>query len=217
LCRTDIEQDARSPPGNRRPKSVADKESERAMREIAPIEELRGEHDVVLAKMNEFAQAVTRLQTGEEASWAEIGEDVGAHAAELQEALLAHFRKEEDALFPDVLSMVSRGAPRADILSHFFQDEADDDLKAHTVLRGRLKDVRAVLEGAAQVGKVDGAAAAGLNTLVGLAKDLLERHAKKEHELVFPMIERLLDESQMAAVRERMQGISRGECAGAGH
>ncbi len=181
------------------------------MTEMGPIAELRGEHDVVLAKMNELAQGVVRLQTGEEANWAEMGQEVGARAAEVQEGLVVHFRKEEEGLFPDVLSMVSRGAPRADILSHFFQDEADDDLKAHTILRGRLRDVRAVLEGAGQAGELDGAGAARLKTLVGLAKDLMERHAKKEHELVFPMIERLLDESQMAAVRERMRGISKGE------
>jgi len=187
------------------------------MSERSPTEELRAEHVVALAKMNEFAQAASYLQSGKETTWNRAGEDVRARASELQEALLLHFRKEEDGLFPDVLSMVSRGAPPVDILSHFFGDEADDDLKAHTVVRGRLRDVRALLDGAAQAGQLDGAAAARLDTLVGLTQDLLERHAKKEHELVFPMIERLLDESQMAAVKERMQEISGAQRRRAGH
>lgn len=181
------------------------------MSERSPTDELRAEHDVAFAKMDSLADAVARLQRSEADRSADVGEGADACAAEVQRALLLHFRKEEEGLFPDVLSVVSRGAPRVDILSHFFGGEADDDLKAHALLRGRLKDVRGLLDEAAQAGQLDRAAAARLDTLVGLTKDLLGRHAKKEHELVFPMIERLLDEPQMAAVRERMREISKAQ------
>lgn len=178
------------------------------MNETSPIGELRADHDAALAKMNELAEAVSRLQNARAAGPMQAGEEVQALTGQLQRALLLHFRKEEEALFPDLLAMVSRGAPAVDILSQFFGEEADDDLKAHALLRGRLRDLCAVMKDASERGRLDEAGAARLDTLVSLTKDLLERHAKKEHELIFPMIARLLDESQMAAVRERMKEIS---------
>ncbi len=184
------------------------------MSETTPVDALRAEHEVVLGKMRELAEAVLGLRAEEGKQWREVGEGLRSRAGELREALVVHFRKEEDGLFPDVIGMVAKGAPRVDILSSFFGAEADDDLKAHTLLRSRLKDVAALLDGAEEAGECDSATAARLGTVVGLAKDLLERHVKKEHELVFPMIERLLDDSQMAAVGERLEKIDRAARAG---
>jgi hemerythrin-like domain-containing protein len=48
-----------------------------------------------------------------------------------------------------------------------------------------------------------------LRGLTNATRDLLERHADKEHKLVFPMIERLLDPEQMAAAGERMRALRR--------
>ena len=172
------------------------------MSERTPVDALRAEHEVVRGKMSELAEAVLGLRAEEGKQWGEVGEGLCSRAAELRDALVMHVRKEEEGLFPDVIGMVSRGAPRVDILSSFFGAEADDDLKAHTLLRSRLKEVAALLDGAEEAGECDTATAARLGTV-------LERHAKKEHELVFPMIERLLDDSQMAAVGERLAKIDR--------
>jgi hemerythrin-like domain-containing protein len=180
------------------------------MSEMLPTDELREEHKVAVALVRELADAVSRVKGGEACGEREAIEGARERALEVQKVLHLHFGKEEEGLFPDVLVVASRGAPRVDILTQFFSEEADDDLKAHTLLRRRMKDMLSLLEGALQSGRCEEATAARLGTLMGLSKDLLERHATKEHELIFPLIERLLDDAQLAAVRERMRAISRG-------
>jgi len=177
------------------------------MRERRPTDELRAEHEVVLGEMRGLVEATARLRSGEGESWLEVGDDLRARLGDLRERLLLHFRKEEEGLFPDVLRVVARGAPRVDVLTHFFGEEADDDLKAHALLRVRMRDLAGLLEEAREAGRLEANARMRLGTLVDLMRDLLERHASKEDRVVFPMIERLLDDSQMAAVWERMEAI----------
>ncbi len=181
---------------------------ELAMSDGLPTDDLRAEHRDALEQVIALEAAVGALQAGQSGDWAQARVELQRRIKRLREGLLLHFRREEEGLFPDVLTMVSRDAPRVDILSQFFQEEADDDLTAHTLLRARTKDLSDALDEMAQAQEIDATSAARLATLVGLTKDLLERHANKEHELVFPMIERLLDESQMAAASARMREIS---------
>ena len=177
-----------------------------------PTDELREEHQAALDGFEGLRQALEGVRGGggadgggadESRAWAGLRKRLD----EVRALLLLHFRKEEDGLFPDVVSLVSRDAPRVDILTHFFGEEADDDLKAHTLLRGRLRELTEMLEG--EAAGLGDEAQPRLESLLGMSRDLLERHAAKEHKLVFPMIERLLDESQMAAAQDRMESLSR--------
>ena len=178
------------------------------MSERLPTDELRAEHDVALGQINELVEAAAGVRNRESRAWEEVGRGLRERVEELGGALLLHFRKEEEGLFTDVVAMVSKDAPRVDILAHFFEEEADDDLKAHTLLRGRLKELTALLDKAEKARKLEAEEAARFDLLANLARDLLERHAKKEHELVFPMIERLLDDEQMRAAWTRIREIS---------
>lgn len=124
----------------------------------------------------------------------------------LREALLLHFRVEEEGLFPDVQRIVGEGAPKVDILSSFFGDESEEDLKAHTLLRARMKEFADLCE-QAQSSSADENAAARLQHVLELTRDLLLRHAEKESTTIFPLITRLLTPEQRSAVEDKMRSI----------
>jgi len=179
------------------------------MDEKTPTDELRDEHEHARAAIAEFQRKIDVLCDGTDSSSPEVAGDLRNDLDQLCRSLLLHFRKEEEGLFPDVLQMVSRGAPRVDILGEFFGEETDDDLKAHHLLRGRLRQLRELLDAADKADGLDPETSGRLRALTSATRDLLERHADKEHKLVFPMIERLLDPEQMAAAGERMRALRR--------
>ena len=172
------------------------------MSDISPMEELRKEHESALEAMRGLADRVRTLAPGRQAA-----DDLGKQLSSLRQELLLHFRKEEEALFPDVREMVAEGAPKVDILSQFFSEEADDDLRAHYLLLRWTQELATLLAEVGRAGSLDSDSAGRVRGLVNATLDLLQRHADKEQKLVFPMIERLLDASQMAAVKERMRAI----------
>jgi len=175
-----------------------------------PLEELRSEHDVALAVMREVRDEARAITASAPSTWSPGADKFLWRLRELRRALLLHFRKEEEALFPDVRAKVAEGAPAKDILGAFFGDQADDDLKAHHLLRQRTETLLDQLQELQRRGHLDAASCGPLAALADSTLDLLQRHADKEHKLVFPMIERLLDDSQIAAVRDRMRAISLG-------
>lgn len=180
------------------------------MGEKTPTDELRNEHEHARAAIAEFQRKIDVLCAGPDSSWPEVAGDLRNDLDELCRALLLHFRKEEEGLFPEVIQMVSRGAPRVDILGEFFGEETDDDLKAHHLLRSRLRQLRELLDAADKADSLDPETSGRLRGLTDATRDLLERHIDKEHRLVFPMIERLLDSTQMAAAGERMRALQTG-------
>lgn len=173
----------------------------------SPTDELRREHEAILAQVTEFASAIDRI-TGRIRNWDEVGAGIRRLLGAFRRPLLLHFRKEEEGLYPDVREAVSRGAPKGDILSQFFSEQADDDIVAHRLLRGRLRDVITKLDAFEQAGRAEAIAIDRLQALVHGALGLLQRHADREGTLVFPMIERLLPEDQMAAAADRIQAIA---------
>jgi len=177
------------------------------MGEKTPTDELRDEHEHARAAMAGLQRKIDVLCAGTDTAWPEVAGDLRNDLDELCRGLLLHFRKEEEGLFPEILRIVSKGAPRVDILGEFFGGEADDDLKAHHLLRSRLRQLRELLDAADKADGLDSETSGRLRGLTGATRDLLERHADKEHKLVFPMIERLLDPRQMAAAGERMRAL----------
>jgi iron-sulfur cluster repair protein YtfE (RIC family) len=179
------------------------------MTERSPTQELREEHDAALAAIGRLAEGLPGPLSGTGDTGAAARPELGRALAELREAMLLHFRKEEEGLFPDVQSMLSEGAPRVDIVAEFFTGESEDDLIAHHLLRARMREVGELLAALPQAGEWDPELTARLGAALDLTRDILRRHADKEDRLVFPMIERLLDASQMAAVRARFEAIAK--------
>jgi hemerythrin-like domain-containing protein len=176
----------------------------------SPTEELREEHETGLAQMRDLKTAIGSAGSAAEETGAEVAEDLRSRVETFQRAMLPHFRKEEEGLYPDVQGIAAAGAPAVDILSQFFGEAADDDITAHHLLRGRIREMLALLEATARLGNRGSQWVEGLLSVASASLDLLARHVEKENRLIFPMIERLLDGEQMAAAAARMRAIARG-------
>jgi hemerythrin-like domain-containing protein len=177
------------------------------MNELSPIAALRQDHVEALAETHVLVADTLGL---EEADWSQVKEKVANQFSDLRRLLLRHFQQEEQALYPEVIQLVSEGAPEVDILADFFQEATDADLAAHGLLRSRLHEVATLLARMEPPGEDFASASAALQTTLQFSRNLLSRHAEKEETLVFPILERLLDEKQMAAVRERMAAVQKG-------
>jgi len=172
-----------------------------------PLDKLRHDHAAATQAVKAVADLVADLTGAPSTAWPGIGERLRSSIEGLAQNLLLHFRLEEEALFPQVRAMMSEGAPAVDILSQFLDGEADDDLTAHFLMRSRLRELTSVLDAGQQAGGLAADQLAAIRTTTNLLADILRRHADKEHRLIFPMIERMLDAGQMAQVAERMRKI----------
>ena len=184
------------------------------MSDIPQVARLRQEHNLGIGLTGSLSQQVQALALSSPAgdSPAECRKTLD----ELRASLLLHFRVEEEGLYPDVQRIAAEGAPRVDILTAFFGEESDDDLKAHALLRARLEEIGGMLSRAQAAGMSD-ELVGRLANAANLAHDLLSRHAAKEDTLIFPLVERLLDAAQRAAVEAKMQSLrqsARGEGLG---
>ncbi len=177
------------------------------MGEKTPTDELRDEHEHARAAIAGLQRKIEAFCASPDSSRPEVAGDLRNDLDQLSRSLLLHFRKEEEGLFPELRQMVSKGAPRVDILGNFFGEEADDDLKAHYLLRSRLRQLPELLDAADKPGGMDAETSGRLRGLTEATRDLLQRHVDKEHQLVFPMIERLLAPQQMAAAGQRMRAL----------
>ncbi len=125
-----------------------------------------------------------------------------------------HFRREEEGLFPDAQRMVSEDASRTSVIGAFFGEEAEDDLGAHMTLRTRVGEMIGVLDEAALAGQIGEQTPKRLRALLNVIENLLARHAAKEDDFIFPMIERSLTTEQQQAVLSRLSAIAPGAGAG---
>ncbi len=171
------------------------------------VEELRKDHEILRKDTAAFEATVRGLARSPEATGEALSGSLRARLAYFQAGMRLHFRREEEGLFPDVRRMVSEGARRADVIAQFFREEAEDDLSAHTVLVARMDEMIGALAEAEAAGRLGEQEGHQLRVQFGLFKSLLERHAAKEDNLIFPMVERALTPAQLDAVLDRLASI----------
>lgn len=154
---------------------------------------LRREHQVVLAKLAEFEAALERHDV------AAIRDGVRF----LEEKLVPHRRKEEEALFPALGKHIGTEVGPVACMLEEHREEGD-----------KLQELREALaqssgaEGRARV------AVAGQQIL-----SHLRAHIQKEDNVLFPMVEGMLSEPEKREAQARMASIGSccGECGEAPH
>lgn len=174
------------------------------MSETSPTNELRKEHQLVLADIAAAHEMMQGLGAGPEAPQGFFSASFRARLDMFRQGILVHFRREEECLYPAANAMVSAGARGADLLGRFFNSEAEDDMQAHQVIRTRTNEIMSLFDAGTR-GELNAMSVAHLRTITGLTKSLLERHALKEDNMIFPLIERGLTFEELAAVSDRMR------------
>jgi hemerythrin-like domain-containing protein len=176
----------------------------------SPFKDLLEEHTALVAEAGDLLASMRGFASPNRESLGRSSTVLRDGLGIFSKHLNTHFRREEEALFPEAQRLVSEGAQGADIFGRFFAEEAEDDMGAHAALAARTNEMVGLT---AQLGDEVAGDPAGARKLlaVGTATvSLLQRHAAKEDSLIFPMIERSLTPAQLDHVRERLNAIGSG-------
>ena len=124
-----------------------------------------------------------------------------------REALLHHFRQEQEALYPEAQQLISAGAGRGDIFGQFFAAEAEEDWGAHAAVAARVEEMLLLLDAVMAAQQLEPGPLARLRTMMGFVHDLFGRHADKEDRFIYPMIQQALGYEERQRVRQRLQEL----------
>jgi regulator of cell morphogenesis and NO signaling len=180
---------------------------------LHPIDRLLDEHRRILARFEELRGAVRRLETQGDAAVPEVLPVMAAVGRMMATDLLAHARREDEALFPAVERILGRDFAPTGVMR-----EEHQDIHARAErFRATLRDLEEVEHPAIVTGgerlrelvtrRADAAA------LRQAAEEVLERvdaHFAKEEQVLFPMAKELLPPADLAAITAAMDALDRG-------
>jgi hemerythrin-like domain-containing protein len=176
-----------------------------AMIERPLLEGLYREHRSLRAAATSLRDAIRGLAASPDAAADEaVSGQLRGRLWRFHEALLHHFRQEQEGLYPEAQQLISQGAERGDVFGCFFAAEAEEDLGAHAALGERLEEMMGLLEAAEQAQQLETGPLARLRSMMGLTHQLFDRHADKEDRFIYPMLQQALTSEQRHRVRQRL-------------
>ncbi len=156
---------------------------------MQPLEQLRQEHRDIMAQMADLRTVVRDLDMRGEAALPEAL-PVLRRIGQLTETQLAqHALKEDEALFPAVEVVLGVDSSPTAVMR---AEHADIDAQA-ALLRSLL---------------TNGSPAIALRASAEELISLLDSHFAREEEMLFPMIEQLLDDEALAEVGRKMEALT---------
>ncbi len=178
-----------------------------------PIERLLWEHQAIMREVAELRRAVARLSNEGDAALADVRPALLATARMIESELLAHARREDDALFPALERVIGReGAPTDAMREEHRAIHAQADLFRATLRRLEEVEHPAIVREGARLRDLAGAAggAAALAASGAEMIHLLEEHFGKEEEILFPMAREILDPDELQQVARAMELLDAG-------
>ncbi len=167
--------------------------------EILPVAELRQDHETLrrdLSAIEGALEIVCHQPTSCPVDYAALSADL----SRFTETLEQHFQREEGGIFEEAFRSLDPEMPEAEILRRFLCDETMDDMHAHGKLRSSLRDILGLLVELERAAEPEHEP---LRKQFGLFRTVLELHAAKEDDLIFPMLESALS-PEGAAAREQL-------------
>jgi iron-sulfur cluster repair protein YtfE (RIC family) len=175
-----------------------------------PIDRLLGEHRSIMAGLEGMRRAMSDLDQHGEAALSRARPALAAAGALMERELIAHARREDEALFPAVEAALGESAGptaamRAEHIEihsqaeHFRRTLRELDEVEHPALKAagaRLRNLTA-----------SGAGASDLRDSGREVIRLLDAHFEKEEQILFPMARGLLDRDALEAVARRMHEL----------
>jgi len=175
-----------------------------------PIERLLEEHNAIMARVEALRRAVTALNHRGEAALSEVRAALEAVSEMMSTELIAHARREDEALFPALEAVFGPGGGPTSVMR-----------EEHRAIHGQADRFRKTLH---ELNEVEHpaivAAGARLRTLTaerGSASDLrvigatilelLDLHFGKEEDILFPMAREVLSPEAMRAVARKMDEL----------
>ena len=175
-----------------------------------PIERLLAEHREIRAEIEKLKRAVRDLSQRGEDAMAEAKPPLAAVARMMGSTLLAHARKEDDALFPVMERIFGEGGSPTGVM----REEHREIRSRAELFRKTLRELNevehpAIVDGGARLAALaTGAAAAAELIEIGESLvELLESHFAKEEDILFPMARGILEARDLSEVNRRMDEI----------
>jgi regulator of cell morphogenesis and NO signaling len=178
-----------------------------------PIERLLWEHQGIMRQVDDLRVAVRALQERGPAALAEALPALRGTARMIETELLAHARREDEALFPAIERVLGDTAGPTVVMRMEHRDiHAQADL-----FRATLKQLNEVEHPAIVAGgeRLKGLAARGDDAAALLASGaeivrLLDEHFGKEEHILFPMTREVLEPEELDEVSRRMDALDAG-------
>jgi iron-sulfur cluster repair protein YtfE (RIC family) len=172
---------------------------------------LLDEHRQIMAQVDDLRAAVRDLAARGEAAVPQALPVLSRVGRMMETDLALHARKEDDVLFPALESIFGRdGSPTAVMRQEHQDIHAQGQLLRQTL--HELNDVEhpAIVASGARLRSLS-AGGSSASALLAVSEEiirLLDQHFAKEEQVLFPMAESLLDESQLAECGALMQRLS---------
>jgi hemerythrin-like domain-containing protein len=178
-----------------------------------PIERLLEEHRVIMAQLEPLRRAVLDLEARGDvaiekslATLESVGHMMGTE-------LLAHARREDEALFPALEAVFGAGGGPTDVMRQEHRDIHAQAERFRNTLR-ELEDVEhpAIVAGGAKLRTMamGGATADDLRVTSLEVIRLLDAHFAKEEDILFPMARQVLSDEAMAEVARKIEALEAG-------
>jgi regulator of cell morphogenesis and NO signaling len=176
-----------------------------------PIERLLWEHQGIMRQVADLRGAVRALAERGEQALPEVRPVLQATVRMIEIELLAHARREDDALFPALERALSEASLTGEMRREHRDIHAEADRFRATLRQLNEVEHPAIVAGGARLGALAeaGEPEALRGTGAALIR-LLDEHFQKEEEILFPMAREVLDPSQLEAVSRAMDALDAG-------
>lgn len=176
-----------------------------------PIEHLLQEHRVIMAQIEDLRRATADLATRGEAALPEALPVLNRIGRMMETQLALHAKKEDDALFPAIEAIIgAEDGPTGVMRLEHREIHSQGEL-----LRRTLHELNEVEHPKIEAGReqlkqlvASGASAGALRENAEEIIRLLDMHFGKEEQVLFPMVENMLDPATLEEVGAKMTAMT---------
>jgi iron-sulfur cluster repair protein YtfE (RIC family) len=176
-----------------------------------PIQHLLDDHVEIMAEIAKLRAAVADLEARGDAALASARPALAAAGRMMATRLLAHARKEDEALFPAVEEVLGADSSPTAVMREEHREIHAEAARFRETLR-ELNEVEhpAIVAGGASLRRLTeaGAGSAELARTGAEIVRLLDLHFGKEEQILFPMCRDLLSPARSAEIARHMEAIA---------
>lgn len=175
-----------------------------------PIDRLLAEHRSIMAGLEGMRRAMNDLEQHGEGALSRARPVLEAAGVLMERELVAHARREDEALFPAVeAALGERGGPIAEMRDEHVEIHSQAELFRRTLRELDQVEHPALKAAGARLRELT-ARGAGVSEVKATGHEvirLLDAHFEKEEQILFPMARGLLDRAALEAIGQRMQEL----------
>ena len=174
-----------------------------------PIQRLLQEHRAIMRQVAELRSAVQTLADRSENALPGVLPVLQVTVRMIESELLAHARREDDALFPAIERTLNDSALTGQMRQEHRDIHAEGDRFRSTLREINEVEHPAIVAGGALLKTLvaTGGSAEALRRTGAKLIRLLDDHFRKEEEILFPMAREVLQPDQLEAIARAMEAI----------